>query len=162
MSKKILILTPYDRETMTNIIMHFKEEFRTHPIEIQSPALLADLIYKQVKKTTKRSYFHCFLASLDSYKNMSETDNVFITSAPIKIMLGNSVKEILYHEIWVYDVHVTSTQEAYIDDYMVEYEGAIDEYLKLYKSTEATRRFTNLKTLTAAILKELANEMKTQ
>jgi hypothetical protein len=159
MSKKILILTPLDGESMRNLLSQLKEEFKTLPIEMQAPVLIADMVYKQMKKTTERSYFHCFLASIDSYRDMNEKENVFLTTAPIKLMIGASSTDILYHEVWVYNMDTVSAQEYYIEDYMIEYEGALDDYLTLYKSSQATRRFSSFKSLLGAISKELSKEM---
>ena len=160
--KKILILTPLDRESMSTLIAQLKEEFRQLPIEMQAPVQISDMIYNQMKKedTTQRSYFHCFLAALDSYKNMNKNESVFITEAPIKLMIGASSQDILYHEVWSYNTVVTSTQEDYIEYYMEKFDGELDDFLHLYKTTQATRRFNSFKSLLGAISKELAMEMK--
>ena len=162
MSKKILILTPMDGESMNNLISQLKEEFLSLPIEMQSPALIANMIYKQMKNTTKRSYFHCFLAAIDSYKDMNTKESVFLTTAPIKLMIGASSTDILYHEVWVYDEPIISAHEFYLEDYIKQYEGELNDYLTLYKSTQATRRFSSFKSLLGAISKELAKEMKSE
>jgi len=158
--RDILILTPYDRESLNNFLNHFKEAIKQLPIEVQSPALFADYIYRNMDEQNPYSFFTCFLAGIDAYRDMSTRGETFLTSAPIRIMVGTSPKEIRYDEIWLYKEHISSTHEEVLQYYKQRVEGELDKYLEIYHSEEATRKFNTFQGLIAALSKELSKEVK--
>lgn len=158
--RNILIMTPYDRETLINTLNKLKVQIKELPIEVQSPALFADYIYRNMEETNPYSFFTCLLASVDAYRNMYQTDTVFMTNAPLRFMIGASSQEISYDEIWLYNENITTAHEAAIEYYEARTKGTISEYLKLYKAEDATRKFTTFNGLVAAISKELGKELR--
>jgi hypothetical protein len=158
--RNILIMTPYDRDTLINVLNKLTAHIKELPIEVQSPALFADYIYRNMEETNPYSFFTCLLASIDAYRNMSQTETVFMTNAPLRFMIGASSQEIIYDEIWLYSENVTTTHEAAMEYYESRTKGTLSEYLKLYKAEDATRKFTTFNGLVAAISKELGKELR--
>lgn len=158
--RNILIITPYDQDTLNTFLNKLKEEIKELPIEVQSPALFADYIYRNMEETTPYSFLTCFLAAIDAYRNMAQTDTVFMTAAPLRFMIGASVKDITYNEIWLYNEHTTTAHEGALEYYDMQTKGAIKEYMQLYQAEDATRKFTTFTGLVAAISKELGKELR--
>lgn len=157
--RTILIMTPYDRESLTNFIYKLKEEIVQFPIEVQSPALLADYIYRNMDEQNPYSFFTCFLAGIDAYRNMANTDTIFLTKAPLRFMIGASPKNIDYDEIWLYNENVTTTHEEVLNYYQTKAGQELDKYLDIYPAEDATRKFTTFRGLIGALSKELSKEM---
>lgn len=157
--RTILVITPYDRESLNNFIYKLKDEIVQFPIEVQSPALIAEYIYKNMDKQNPYSFFTCFLAGIDSYRNMVNTDKVFLTEAPLKFMVGTSPKNIDYDEIWLYQENTTTTHEEVLNYYQSKMGGDLDRYLDIYKAEDATRKFTTFKGFVGALSKELSKEI---
>lgn len=158
--RDILIITPYDQDTLNVFLDKLKEDIKELPIEVQSPALFADYIYRNMEETNPYSFLTCFLAAIDAYRNMAITDTVFMTAAPLRFMVGASVQDIQYDEIWLYNENITTTHEGVLDYYNMHTKGNIQNYLNLYKAEDATRKFTTFKGLVAAISKELGKELR--
>lgn len=158
--RNILIMTPYDRETLINVINKLTSHIKELPIEVQSPALFADYIYRNMEETDTHSFFTCLLASVDAYRNMHQTDTVFMTNAPLRFMIGASSQEIAYDEVWLYSENITTAHEAALEYYETRTKGVLSEYLHLYKAEDATRKFTTFNGLVAAISKELGKEIR--
>jgi hypothetical protein len=158
--RSILIITPYDRDTLNTFMNRLKKEIVEFPIEVQSPALLADQIYKNMDEQNPYSFFTCFLAAIDAYRNMSETDVVFMTEAPLRFMIGGSAKEITYDEVWLYNENTTTTHEEVFEYYKQRVKGELNQYFNIYKAEEATRKFTTFTGLIVAISKELGKELR--
>jgi hypothetical protein len=157
--RTILIITPYDRESLNTFLGQFKESIKELPIEVQSPGFWADYIYRNMDKQDAYSFFTCFLAGVDAYRNMAKREEVFITSAPLRFMIGNSPKDIVYDEIWLYRENVSSTHEAILEYYRTRTKGEIDVFLDTYNSEDATRKFNTFKGLVSAVSKELSKEI---
>lgn len=157
--RTILIITPYDRESLNNFIDKLKDEIVQFPIEVQSPALIAEYIYKNMDEQNPYSFFTCFLAGIDSYRNMADNDQVFLTKAPLKFMVGTSPKNIEYDEVWLYQENTTTTHEEVLNYYSTKMGGDLDKYLDIYKAEEATRKFTTFKGFVGALSKELSKEI---
>lgn len=158
--RTILIITPYDRESLTIFISDFKEAIKQFPIEVQSPALFADYIYRNMDEQNPYSFFTCFLAAIDAYRNMAISDVVFMTDAPLRFMIGASAKEISYDEVWLYSENTTTTHEEVLEYYKTRTKGELNAYLNIYRAEEATRKFTTFKGLIAAVSKELGKELR--
>ena len=158
--RNILIITPYDRENMLDFLGKLKEEIKELPIEVQSPALFADYIYRNMDEQNPYSFFTCFLAGVDAYRNMAKRDETFLTKAPIRIMIGTSPKEIDYDEVWLYKEVISTTHEEILEYYKQRVEGELNQYLDIYHSEDATRKFNTFRGLVAAIAKELGKEIK--
>jgi hypothetical protein len=158
--RTILIMTPYDRDSINTFLNKLYTEIKEFPIEVQSPGLLADLIYKNMDEQNAYSYFTCFLAGIDAYRNMSTTETVFMTEAPLRFMVAASAKELKYDEVWLYNENVTSTHEEILTYYATKMGEDINKYLNLYNSEEATRKFNTFKGLVGAISKELSKEIR--
>ena len=158
--RTILIITPYDRESLTKFISEFKESIKEFPIEVQSPALFADYIYRNMDEQNPYSFFTCFLAGIDAYRNMAKKDNVFLLDAPLRFMIGASPKEIEYDEVWLYQENVSTTHEEVLNYYRTKSKGELDKYLNIYEAEESTRKFNTFKGVVAAVSKELSKEIK--
>jgi hypothetical protein len=158
--RTILIITPYDRESLMAFILDFKEAIQEFPIEVQSPALFADYIYRNMDDQNPYSFFTCFLAGIDAYRNMSQREQVFLLDAPLRFMIGASPKEITYDEIWLYRENVSTTHEEVLNYYRTKTKGDLDKYLNIYQAEEATRKFNTFKGIQAAVSKELSKEIK--
>lgn len=158
--RNILIMTPYDRDTLIKVLDKLKNHMKELPIEVQSPALLADYIYRNMDETNPYSFFTCLLASVDAYRNMAQSDTVFMTNAPLRFMIGASSQEIPYDEIWLYSENITTAHEAAIEYYETRTNGVLSQYLTMYKAEDATRKFTTFNGLVAAISKELGKELR--
>jgi hypothetical protein len=158
--RTILIITPYDQESLTSFLSKLKEEIKEFPIELQSPALFADYIYRNMDDQNPYSFFTCFLAAIDAYRNMANKDQVFLLNAPLRFMVGTSPKEIKYDEVWLYRENITTTHEEVLNYYRTKTKGEIDKYLNIYGAEEATRKFNTFKALMGAISKELSKELK--
>lgn len=158
--RSILVLTPYDRDTLNTFLNKLKNEIVELPVEVQSPALLADQIYKNMDEQNPYSFFTCFLAAIDAYRNMALSDVVFMTDAPLRFMIGASAKEISYDEVWLYSENTTTTHEEVLEYYKTRTKGELNNYLNIYKAEEATRKFTTFKGLIAAVSKELGKELR--
>lgn len=157
--RSILIITPYDRETLNTFIAKMKDEIVQFPIEVQSPALLADYIYRNMDEQTPYSFFTCFLAGIDAYRNMAKTDTIFLTKAPLRFMIGASPKNIEYDEIWLYNENITTSHEEVLNYYQSKAKGNLNQYLDIYAAEDATRKFTTFKGLVGALSRELAKEV---
>jgi hypothetical protein len=158
--RNILIVTPYDRETINVFLTKLHEEIKEFPIEIQSPGLIADMIYKNMDEQNAYSYFTCFLAAIDAYRNMAKQDTVFMTAAPLRFMVGASAKEIEYDEIWLYRENVTSTHEEALSYYETKVGSDLSKFMNLYSTEDATRKFNTFKGLSGAIARELSKEVR--
>jgi hypothetical protein len=55
------------------------------------------------------SFFTCFLAGIDAYRNLAAKDEVFMLSAPLRFMIGTSPKDIKYDEVWLYAMNTDTT-----------------------------------------------------
>lgn len=160
--RTILIITPYDRESLNTVINSLGESIKELPIEVQSPGLLAEIIYNNMDKQDAYSYFTCFLAGVDAYRNMALKDDVFITKAPIRLMIGASPKQMTFDEVWLYRENVTTTHEEVLNYYRTKADRAgsnLDAYLDVYEAEEATRKFNTFTGLIAAISRELSKEL---
>lgn len=158
--RNILILTPYDRESINIFLTKLHEDIKEFPIEIQSPGLIADMIYKNMDEQNAYSYFTCFLAAIDAYRNMAKQDTVFMTEAPLRFMIAASAKEIKYDEVWLYRENITSTHEELLAYYETKIGSDLNKFMNLYNTEEATRKFNTFKGLSAAIAKELSKEVR--
>jgi hypothetical protein len=160
--RTILVMTPYDRETIIRFMDDLKNEIKELPIEVQSPGLLAEIIYQNMDEKNPYSFFTCFLAGIDAYRNMAKQDDVFITTAPLRFMVGTAPKEIDFDEVWLYRENVTTTHEevlAYYESKAKQKETDLSAYLNIYNAEEATRKFNTFKGLIGAISRELGKEM---
>lgn len=158
--RNILIMTPYDRESINDFLAKFKESIKELPIEVQSPALFADYIYRNMDEQNPYSFFTCFLAGIDAYRNMATRGETFLTKAPLRFMIGTSPKDIAYDEVWLYKENISTTHEEVLEYYKTRVEGELDKYLNIYHSEEATRKFNTFKGLISAVAKELGKEIK--
>lgn len=158
--RNILIITPYDRENLMTFLAKFKEAIQEFPIEVQSPALFADYIYRNMDEQDPYSFFTCFLAGVDAYRNMAKTEQVFLLDAPLRFMIGTSPKEITYDEVWLYQEHVSTAHEEILRYYDTKTGGLINQYLNIYQAEEATRKFNTFTGIVAAVSKELSKEIK--
>lgn len=157
--RTILIITPYDRESLTDFIYKLKEEIVQFPIEVQSPGLIADYIYRNMDDKNPYSFFTCFLAGVDAYRNMATQDTVFLTQAPLRFMIGTAPKNILFDEIWLYNENITSTHEEVLNYYQSKMKGDLDKFLDIYPVEDATRKFRTFKGVIGALSKELSKEI---
>ena len=157
--RTILIMTPYDRESLTDFIYKLKEEIVQFPIEVQSPGLIADYIYRNMEEQNPYSFFTCFLAGIDAYRNMAEKDNIFLTKAPLRFMIGAAPKNMSFDEIWLYNENVTSTHEEVLNYYQSKMKGDLDKFLDIYPVEDATRKFNTFKGVIGALSKELSKEI---
>jgi hypothetical protein len=158
--RTILIITPYDRESLTHFMAQLKESIKEFPIELQSPALFAEYIYRNMDDQNPYSFFTCFLAGIDAYRNMAQKEQVFLLDAPLRFMIGASPKEIIYDEVWLYRENISTTHEEVLNYYRTKTKGELDKYLNIYEAEEATRKFNTFKAIVAAISKELSKELK--
>jgi len=158
--RSILIITPYDRESLVNFMEEFKASITTFPIEVQSPFLFADHIFKNMDLQNPYSFFTCFLAGVDAYRSMADKGDVFLLNAPLRFMIGTSPKEIQYDEIWLYKEHVSSAHEEVLAYYQSKAKGELNQYLNIYSTEDATRKFNTFKGLIAAVSKELSKEIR--
>jgi hypothetical protein len=158
--RSILIITPYDRESLNVLISKLRNEIKEFPIELQSPALIADYIYRNMDEQNPYSFFTCFLAGVDAYRNMADKENIFLTKAPLRFMIGASPTNITYDEIWLYSENTTTTHEEVLNYYNTRTKGELKKYLNIYQTEDATRKFTTFKGLIGAVSKELSKEIK--
>jgi len=158
--RSILIITPYDRESLMTFLSQFKEAIKEFPIEVQSPALFADYIYRNMDEQNPYSFFTCLLAGIDAYRNLANKDEVFMLSAPLRFMIGTSPKEIKYDEVWLYRENISTTHEEVLAYYKAKAKGDLDQYLNIYEAEEATRKFNTFQGLVAAVSKELSKEIR--
>jgi hypothetical protein len=158
--RTILIITPYDRESLNVFIEKFKESIKTFPIEVQSPALWADYIYRNMDKQDPYSFFTCFLAGIDAYRNIGVQNDIFLTKAPLRFMIGTSPNNISYDEIWLYKEHITTTHEEVFNYYQTKAKEDLNKYLSIYAAEDATRKFTTFNAVAGAVAKELGKEIK--
>jgi chromosome condensin MukBEF complex kleisin-like MukF subunit len=158
--RSILIITPYDRESLMIFLSQFKEAIKEFPIEVQSPALFADYIYRNMDDQNPYSFFTCFLAGIDAYRNLAAKDEVFMLNAPLRFMIGTSPKDIKYDEVWLYRENISTTHEEVLSYYKSKAKGDLDQYLNIYEAEEATRKFNTFQGLVAAVSKELSKEIR--
>ena len=157
--RNILIITPYDRGSLNTFLSKLRDEIKEFPIELQSPALLAEYIYRNMDDQNPYSFFTCFLAGIDAYRNMANSNTVFMTKAPMKVMVGASSKNIDYDEVWLYRENITTTHEEVLNYYETKAGSDLNKYLDIYPAEDATRKFNTFKGLVAALSKELGKEI---
>jgi hypothetical protein len=158
--RSILILTPYDRESLNIFLNKLRNEIAEFPVEVQSPGLFADFIYRNMDEQNPYSFFTCFLAGVDAYRNMAAKDSVFMTQAPLRFMIGTSPKNIQYDEIWLYNENITTTHEEVLNYYASRTKNELTAFLDIYTADQATRKFVTFKAVIAAISKELGKEIR--